>query len=62
MPKRLPVPRELQHLLEKREEADRRAAARRGKDVPAAEAAVKTPAERRSGKDRRKKARRQDER
>lgn len=63
MPKRLPVPPDLQHLIEKRDEPERRRATRRTAEqttpIPA-QAAAQTPADRRSGKDRRKKDRRQD--
>jgi hypothetical protein len=43
---RLPVPDELQHLIEKREGAERRA--------PKAKRSASQPLERRSGKDRRR--------
>lgn len=56
MANELPLPADLQHLLEKRAETDRRKQTRRKGGAAAPQAG----SERRTGADRRKRARRQD--
>ena len=63
MPNRLPVPKELEHLLEKRDQKDRRSSSRRKDEASETEepiASEQLPAERRTSNDRRKSARRKD--
>ncbi len=60
MPRRLPVPEELAHLIEKREESDRRSKERRGTASAGQGDSTAVPSERRKSTDRRKSARRRE--